>query len=57
MNMLINNLGVSKNNFIDPDSSTVPGLEADINQLFYTLYKLTPEEIKIIEKEQGRKET
>lgn len=36
----------------DPDSSVVPTLEADINQLVYTLYKLTPEEIKITEKEQ-----
>ncbi|HLA26872.1 MAG TPA: TaqI-like C-terminal specificity domain-containing protein [Syntrophales bacterium] len=36
----------------DPDSPTVPDLEADINQQVYTLYKLTPEEIKITEKEQ-----
>jgi len=36
----------------DPASPTVPHLEADINQLVYTLYKLTPEETKIIENEQ-----
>ncbi|MCX5831112.1 MAG: Eco57I restriction-modification methylase domain-containing protein [Deltaproteobacteria bacterium] len=36
----------------DPDSSAVRRLEAEIDKLVYTLYKLTPEEIKIIEKEQ-----
>lgn len=36
----------------DPDSHDVPRLEAEINQLVYTLYKLTSDEVKIIENEQ-----
>jgi len=34
-----------------PDNPTVPRIEAEINQLVYTLYRVTPEEVKIIEKE------
>jgi len=33
----------------DPDSPAVPSLEEEINQLTYDLYKLTTEEVKIIE--------
>ena len=33
----------------DPYGPTVPQLEAEINQLVYTLYKLTAEEVNIIE--------
>jgi hypothetical protein len=33
----------------NPDSSSVPQLEADINHLVYGLYNLTPDEIKQIE--------
>lgn len=33
----------------DPDSLNVPRLEAEVNQLIYQLYKLTPEEIALVE--------
>jgi len=33
----------------DPDRGDVPRLEAEINKLVYSLYGLTPEEIKIVE--------
>lgn len=32
-----------------PDSPNVPRLEAEINNLVYKLYDLTPEEVKIVE--------
>jgi len=35
----------------NPDSSDVPDLEEEINQLVYKLYELTPAEIKLIEEE------
>jgi len=35
----------------DPDSPDIPRLEAEINNLVYKLYDLTPEEIKIVEGE------
>jgi hypothetical protein len=38
----------------DPDSHAVPRLEGEINQLIYSLYNLTPEEIQIVEGEEGR---
>jgi len=34
----------------DPDSPSVPQLEAGINHLVYDLYNLTPKEIELIEK-------
>lgn len=33
----------------DPDSPNVPRLEAEIDELIYSLYNLTPEEIQIVE--------
>jgi hypothetical protein len=33
----------------DPDSPSVPQLESEINHLVYTLYNLTPDELKLIE--------
>jgi adenine-specific DNA-methyltransferase len=33
----------------DPDSPEVPQLEAEIDNLVYALYGLTPEEIEIVE--------
>lgn len=33
----------------DPESPNVPHLEAEINNLVYDLYNLTPEEIEIVE--------
>ena len=32
-----------------PDSPNVPKLEAEIDQMIYKLYNLTPDEIKIVE--------
>jgi hypothetical protein len=37
----------------DPDSPSVPQLEAEINHLVYCLYNLTPDEIKLIENSKG----
>lgn len=40
-----------------PDSPNVPKLEAEIDQMVYKLYGLTPEEIKIVEGNDERKST
>ncbi len=39
-----------------PDSSNVPMLEAEIDQMVYQLYNLTPEEIAIVEEKSSRQE-
>lgn len=50
MNMLINNLGVSKNKFADSGSIVVPYVEKEIDKLVYELYGLTEAGIRIVER-------